>query len=284
MVFQRRWEKMVAQGRHSPRLLGWVVLLSLGLTAWPFLPATAQSSSAIVSGRVVDENEAPLKDMLVGVLGLKSVGALTDDEGRFLIRSIPAGSHAIRAWSAGYEPDAVFLQLQQGDSVDVVLRLERTRIPFPGASVPIPGTSVLLAAARVLPQLLGDSAVTSLVQTHWPEMADGDTLPVLASWMESEDTLFLGQGPTFRVSRECVECVALLTQTLEGGGAYRAGARHVNVGVRAGGIGTLRVNFCIALVENGDFLLQNCGSLGGGRTEAIMFMRRGPGDWVRFPG
>jgi hypothetical protein len=202
----------------------------------------------------------------------------------FLIRGIPAGSHAIRAWSSGFEPDVVFIQLRQGDSLDVVLRFERTRIPIDGSTVPIPGTSVLLAAAEVLPQLLEDSAVASLVQTHWPELAEGDTLPVLASWLSSQDTLFHGHSPTFRVSRDCVDCVALLTQTPEGGAAYRAAARHVNVGVRAGGIGTLRVNFCIALVESGDLLLRNCGSLGGGRTDALMFFRRGPEDWVRYPG
>jgi formyltetrahydrofolate synthetase len=76
-------------------------LLTALLLSLLFLHATAQKKSAFVSGRVVDENERPLANVSVVVLG-KMSGVVTDDSGYFKIKVAAEKELAIVFSYTGY--------------------------------------------------------------------------------------------------------------------------------------------------------------------------------------
>ncbi|GAB2823414.1 TonB-dependent receptor [Ferruginibacter profundus] len=67
-----------------------------------FLTATAQKKTALVSGKVVDENDKPLSRVSVVILG-KSTGTLTDDSGRFKIKVPAEKAFALVFTFSGYK-------------------------------------------------------------------------------------------------------------------------------------------------------------------------------------
>ena len=74
-------------------------------------PAPARltdSASATVSqeltGIVVDADGQPLKGAVVSALGSASAYALSDRDGRFVLRNLPAGPYVLRAHLHGYAP------------------------------------------------------------------------------------------------------------------------------------------------------------------------------------
>jgi TonB-linked SusC/RagA family outer membrane protein len=80
-----------------------IVGFALTLLAFALLPAdvTAQGSGTI-TGRVIDQaTQAPVPDAQVIVVGTQR-GAMTDQDGRFTISGVPAGSYEVRARRVGY--------------------------------------------------------------------------------------------------------------------------------------------------------------------------------------
>jgi TonB-dependent starch-binding outer membrane protein SusC len=78
----------------------------------------AQETTAIVSGRVVDaDTRAPMVAVTVRVIG-SSLQAVTDEQGRFVIRGVPVGPRTIEARRIGYKPSRV--QVNVGATTDEV--------------------------------------------------------------------------------------------------------------------------------------------------------------------
>ena len=101
----------------APLSTCWVTLLgSLAGT-----DAHAQQQGAL-RGVVVDSSGAPLKDADVGIR-VRHLLTRTDDDGRFLLRRIPAGELEISVRRLGYEPQVLNVTItgQGTDSLLVVL-------------------------------------------------------------------------------------------------------------------------------------------------------------------
>jgi hypothetical protein len=86
--------------------------------------AFAQKKPAIVSGRVVDENEKPLPNVSVVILG-RQTGIVTNDSGSFRIQ-VPAGRAFALVFSfTGYKTEQRNFLLNEQEQERIVVRLER---------------------------------------------------------------------------------------------------------------------------------------------------------------
>ncbi|MEO6167359.1 MAG: TonB-dependent receptor [Chitinophagales bacterium] len=63
----------------------------------------SQTTAGIIKGKVYSEDEKPLAKATVLVLETNK-GAVTDENGNFTIKNVPAGKHSLKASSLGYEP------------------------------------------------------------------------------------------------------------------------------------------------------------------------------------
>jgi hypothetical protein len=86
--------------------------------------ALAQKKPAVVSGRVVDENERPLSNVSVMILGRQS-GIVTNDSGSFRI-SVPAGRAFALVFSfTGYKTEQRNFILNEQEEEHIAVRMER---------------------------------------------------------------------------------------------------------------------------------------------------------------
>ena len=76
-----------------------IALASLALA--PLAPALAQATGSIEGTVTAAAGGRPLSDVQVTVLGT-TLGARTDEQGRYRIGAVPAGSHQVRAQRIGY--------------------------------------------------------------------------------------------------------------------------------------------------------------------------------------
>ncbi|MEP6677310.1 MAG: TonB-dependent receptor [Ferruginibacter sp.] len=89
------------------------------------LTAAAQKKPAVVSGRVIDDNENPLSKVSIIILG-KTNGITTNDSGYFSIK-IPAGkSFALTFSYAGYSDVQKNFFLSEGEEEKITVRMERS--------------------------------------------------------------------------------------------------------------------------------------------------------------
>jgi hypothetical protein len=90
------------------------------------LPAFSQKKAgAIVSGKLLDENENPLPGVSVTILG-RQTGVITSDSGTFRIRVSPDKAFAIVFSFTGYKSEQRNFLLNQGEEEKIVVRLERS--------------------------------------------------------------------------------------------------------------------------------------------------------------
>ncbi len=79
--------------------------------------------SAIL-GFVVDSLGETVADAEVQLVGADRVG-LTRENGGFAFRQLPVGSYLVRARKLGYEPNAVAVQLQDGDEREMAIKIRQ---------------------------------------------------------------------------------------------------------------------------------------------------------------
>jgi hypothetical protein len=88
------------------------------------IAVSAQTKSAWVTGRVVDENDNPVSRVSVVILG-KQTGLTTDDSGRFRIK-VPAGkSFALVFTYTGYNEAQKNFYLSDGEEEKLTIQMER---------------------------------------------------------------------------------------------------------------------------------------------------------------
>lgn len=84
-----------------------LLLLLAGALFWVSTPLAAQSPSGSISGRVVDSvTRQPIADVSVVVEGTR-LGAVTREDGTYLIGGVPVGGHTVRARRIGYASPSV---------------------------------------------------------------------------------------------------------------------------------------------------------------------------------
>lgn len=86
--------------------------------------ATAQKKSAIVAGKVLDENETPLSGVSVTILG-RSSGVTTNDSGLFTIKVPADKAFALIFTYTGFRSEQRNFFLNENENERIVLRLER---------------------------------------------------------------------------------------------------------------------------------------------------------------
>jgi len=99
-------------------------LLTALLLSLLFLHATAQKKSAFVSGRVVDENERPMANVSVIILG-KTSGVATNDSGFFKIKVSAEKELAIVFSYTGYRETKLRFYLNENEQEIKTVRLEK---------------------------------------------------------------------------------------------------------------------------------------------------------------
>src|SRR5439155_26174696 len=95
MVYQNQFE--VEMRRLRPAHRRPLPIAALALCAFaPYAPALAQTTGNIDGTVTAVAGARPLSDVQVTIVGT-SLGARTDDQGRYHIGSVPAGTHQLRS-------------------------------------------------------------------------------------------------------------------------------------------------------------------------------------------
>ena len=106
-----------------------------------------------IEGRVADERGAPLIGAMVSALGSTSATAVTDQRGWFVMRSLPAGSYAVRAHMTGFAPSRrQFVEVRATSSTRVSATLQRSATALsPSAQPATPPQPPKIIAAGLAP-------------------------------------------------------------------------------------------------------------------------------------
>jgi hypothetical protein len=99
-----------------------------------FIASFAQRRTATVSGKVVDENEYPLVNVSVVILGQQK-GITTGDSGRFSIKVPADRAFALTFSHSGYKPEQQNFLLNDGEEETITIRLERSADVLPDVVV-----------------------------------------------------------------------------------------------------------------------------------------------------
>ncbi|MEO8620556.1 MAG: TonB-dependent receptor [bacterium] len=115
-------------------------------TAPPATMATTEDATSIevvagiVSGRVVDSaTNRPIASAQVAVFGT-SLGAITNDAGRFTIAGVTAGTHSVRVTAIGFAPQTRTLTVADGQTVTADFAMRRQALELEAVVVTGYGT------------------------------------------------------------------------------------------------------------------------------------------------
>ncbi len=104
-----------------------VIALALGLTAPGHAQPADPNTTGRVNGTVLERGKDPVAFANVVVLGTKQ-GAMTDENGKFVIAGVPVGTHQIRVQALGYEATTVEVQVNAGQIATVTVSVGATKI------------------------------------------------------------------------------------------------------------------------------------------------------------
>ena len=142
-----------------------VMLLGLGVLLAPG-PTNAQTGT--ITGRVVDEDGAPLQNATVVLLGTPGVGTPTNAEGRFTLARIPVGVHTIRAMMMGRRRATQSVTVDANRITAVNFTLENEAIRVRGVTVTVDKATQLrtdtMAKSFVSPEVIRELPFTDLKQ------------------------------------------------------------------------------------------------------------------------
>ena len=98
----------------ASRARTWLLAIAAVLT-----PALAQAQgTGMLSGTVTDRaSGAPINGARVQVVGEASLGANTDDNGRYFVRGIPTGQRTVRVTRIGFRPEAQTVTIAANDTL-----------------------------------------------------------------------------------------------------------------------------------------------------------------------
>src|SRR5205085_6211433 len=86
----------------------------------------SQKKSAILSGKVVDEDDKPLSKVSVIILG-RQTGTTTSDSGTFILRTPAEKAFAVVFSYTGYKTSQKNFLLNENESESLVIKLEHAR-------------------------------------------------------------------------------------------------------------------------------------------------------------
>jgi hypothetical protein len=116
----------------------WLVAMVIAVAALPAL-AVAQDAGTVAGTVVEATTQRPLPGVQVTIVGTR-LGTLTNQEGRFLITNVPAGTQEVRATLIGYARGSETVTVAPGATATVNLTIRETAIELEGIVVnPITG-------------------------------------------------------------------------------------------------------------------------------------------------
>lgn len=242
-----------------------LLILALPVIAWA-------QESAVIAGRVVDEDGVPLHTATVFFEGSET-GVLSDEDGRFRIERRAPVERGLRVQLIGFADTVAHVALRPGDSVFLAISLRRTPVFLTGAGYPPPDSSKLEDALNLIPTVLSYVRTERLLAEEW--LSD-DSLVVWVPWAARLPPNASG----FPLHHVCERCEGAISYAIEGRRRYEAASRHLLLGatVLPGGPD---LSFCIAAALPGDVLYADCA--GSGRTVTLHFAQLPDGRWVRDP-
>ncbi|HEY8484012.1 MAG TPA: carboxypeptidase-like regulatory domain-containing protein [Longimicrobiales bacterium] len=96
------------------------VLLMLALL--PSSPAFGQQGTGRIVGQVTSEGGAPLAGANVVIVGTQ-IGTLADQDGRYALPGVPAGTHQVQASLIGYATQTMTVTVGAGGTAEANFRL-----------------------------------------------------------------------------------------------------------------------------------------------------------------
>jgi TonB-dependent SusC/RagA subfamily outer membrane receptor len=134
--------------------------LAIAATALGFAATTAAAQTGAVAGSIIEASTGrPLQQVRVQIVGNEASLTVTDANGRFLIRSLPAGQATLRAVQIGYRPETRTLAIQDNDTARVDLRLMQSAVELQQVVVTGTGGAV---EKRQVGASIGEIDVTKL--------------------------------------------------------------------------------------------------------------------------
>ncbi len=127
------------EARASRRHRLVVLLGCCAVAAGALAPSALAGTTGRVAGQVLDAKKQPLAGANVAMLGVP-LGALTDEQGRFTIVNIPAGTYSVRVALVGYRPVTTTNLLVSAD--------ETTRLDLVLEEAPVQMQEVVVSARR----------------------------------------------------------------------------------------------------------------------------------------
>src|SRR6185312_14140038 len=100
----------------------------------PCMHLCAQKSGAVVSGKVLDENEQPLAKVSIIMLG-RETGISSSDSGTFRMRVPADKAFALLFSYTGYKTVQQNFLLNDKEQEQVLIRMEKSRQVLPGITV-----------------------------------------------------------------------------------------------------------------------------------------------------
>ena len=88
-----------------------------------FITAASQNKTATISGRIIDENENPLSNISVSILG-RNTGVVSSDSGNFLLKVAAQKPVALVFSHTGYVAQQKNFYLSQGETETITIRLK----------------------------------------------------------------------------------------------------------------------------------------------------------------
>lgn len=115
-------------------------LIGAVFAALTLVPGTVQGQEdGTIGGQVLDQStNQPLVGVQMSVVGT-NLGALTNQEGRFLIRNVPAGERDVRATLIGYSRLTQTVNVPAGGTADLDFTLRESAIELEGVVVTATG-------------------------------------------------------------------------------------------------------------------------------------------------
>lgn len=127
--------------------------LSAALALVLLVPAALAGTTGKISGRVLDGKKQPVSGANVIVLGAP-LGALTDDEGRYSILNVPAGTYSVKVSMLGYRTVT---------TTDVTVSADNTtRLDLTITEAPVAMQEVVVSAERPVVEVNRTSTLASV--------------------------------------------------------------------------------------------------------------------------
>lgn len=113
-----------------------------------FTAAKAEAQTGTISGTVTDRATGlPVPAARIQVVGVQTLGIATDDRGRYVLRTVPAGQQTLRATRIGFRPETQAVSVAANDTARVNFQLSQSAIEL--SSVVVTGTGGAVEKTKI---------------------------------------------------------------------------------------------------------------------------------------